>query len=388
MTSDINEISIQFIGENSPDGLTEMTRTTLELIDQETLTDSRRLSVEDRGVMAALREDIADTQFESVVHRERPRFAITPQELEWRARHGRDNWLDYLIHRYKFQIYPAQQTLTDFPLHLLIEPTAVCNLRCTMCFQVDKSFSSDRRFVGMMSWELFTSLADQAADSGCQAITLASRGEPTIHKRFGDMLMYLSDKGILDTKINTNATFLTEKMSHAILSANVSTVSFSVDASNAETYERIRVKGKFDKVLANIQQFNEIRHVHYPNSGTTTRISGVAVEDTQDPVEMKEFWSNYVDHVVIVEMIPRWSSYDRPLTGREPTCSFLYERLYVWFDGICNPCDFDYKSLLTTGDATKESIAEVWAGEKFQRLRSLHNARKRFSVVPCDRCVF
>ena len=87
-----------------------------------------------------------------------------------------------------------------------------------------------------------------------------------MHKRFGDMLKYIHRKNLLDTKINTNATKLNDKLIHDILQSEVATVTFSVDATNAETYEKIRVRGKFDEVLSNIKNFNEIRSKHYPNS--------------------------------------------------------------------------------------------------------------------------
>ena len=34
--------------------------------------------------------------------------------------------------------------------------------------------------------------------------------------------------------------------------------------------------------------------------------------------------------------------------------------MYVWFDGKCNPCDADYKSYLSYGDVSKNSIKEVF----------------------------
>ena len=379
---------VKFVGETAPGTLTELAHTILGLIAQEVSTNSRNLSAENRGVLQELQRDMADVKFESVIDLERPRFALTPQELEWLQRHEQSVWVDYLVQRYNFKLYPIQKKLSTFPPHLLIEPTPICNLRCIMCFQVDKSFSSNRQYMGMMSWDLFTSVVDQAAEHGCHSITLASRGEPTLHKQFGQMVMYLNEKGILDTKINTNAVRFPVRMIHDILAANVSTVTFSVDASTKETYERIRVKGKFERVLANIESFNKIRQTQYPKSGTTTRISGVAVEGTQNPEEMKRFWSDYVDHVAIVQEIPRWDSYGNLPFRQQTVCTFLYERLYVWFDGVCNPCDFDYKSLLSPGNATQESIADIWLSPKLQRLRELHKARERASTVPCDRCPF
>ncbi len=387
MTPDVNyDIPIvEFVGATAPDSLAQLSHTVVELIDVELSTNRAELSSENMEVLSDLRREMSEVKFDSIIDRESP-TVVTPQELNWLGRHAQDKWLDYLVHRYKFKLYPVQKKLSTFPRHLLIEPTSVCNLRCVMCFQVDKSFTSDHQMMGMMPWELFTSVVDQAVDHGCHAITLASRGEPTLHKKFGDMLAYTADRGIFDTKINTNATRLTEKMVHDILAADVSTMTFSIDSTTKEAYERIRVGGSFDQVLGNIERFNEIRETKYPGSGTTTRISGVAVGGTEDPEEMERFWSNYVDEVTIVRMLPRWDSYSNTTLGRQTVCSLLYERMYVWFDGICNPCDFDYKSLLSVGNAREESISDIWLGEKYRRLRELHEARQRASLVPCDRC--
>ena len=387
MASEIDKTKIlEFVGETAPDNLQQMAGTIIAMIDLASSTYIRGLSDENRDVMTSVRHDLENVAFFRAFDMDRPRFGLTPQEIDWLHRHAQDLWLDYLIHRYKFKLYPVQQKLTDFPPHLLIEPTSICNLRCIMCFQSDKSFSSDRQFMGMMSWNLFCSVVDQAAESGCNAITLASRGEPTIHKKFGNMVAYLHEKKILDTKVNTNATRLSEKTAHDILAADISTVVFSVDASTKESYERIRVGGKFDQVLRNVERFNEIRQTDYPGSGTTTRISGVAVEGTQDPEEMREFWSNYVDQVTIGQEMPLADSYARVPVASSSVCRRLYESLYVWFDGVCNPCDFDYKSLLSPGNAKEQSITDIWLGKKFSRLRELHEARMRASLVPCDRC--
>ena len=60
--------------------------------------------------------------------------------------------------------------------------------------------------------------------------------------------------------------------------------------------------------------------------------------------------------------------------------------MYVWYDGICNPCDFDYKSKLKIGNVKEKSIKEVWLGQEFDKLRQLHLDNQRNSITPCDRC--
>ena len=282
--------------------------------------------------------------------------------------------------------FPKDHIVYDFPIYLLIEPVSACNLRCIMCFQIDESFSSNTNFMGNMDFDLFKKVVDEAYEGGTKAITLASRGEPTLHPQFGEMLEYCKGK-FFELKINTNATRLNEKLIHKILQSSVTDMVFSVDSYTKKEYESIRVRGIFDEVLNNIKNFKKIKENSYPNSKCATRISGVKVEKSQDPKKFKEFWENYVDHVVMVEMENRWDTYHNPkeIMGHGP-CNYLWERMYVWYDGICNPCDVDYKSELAVGSIKNQSIREIWHGEKFTKFRNAHKSGKRNTCYPCDRC--
>ncbi len=311
---------------------------------------------------------------------------IGNQEIEW-LRHNTDDLDAYILHRYKFKIYPQEKILEDFPLHLLIEPTSVCNLRCKMCFQTDESFTV-KSYMGMMDLDLFKSLVDQAVENQCRALTLASRGEPTLHPKFKEMLEYCKGK-FFELKINTNATKLTEELSRIILDCGVDIVVFSVDSYRKEEYEKIRKGANFEDVLQNIKRFSNIKNSHPKYAKTTTRISGVLLPDgeiKQDKDLFLSFWGKIVDDVCYREAITRWYSYGREHLNYDVCCNLLWERLYVWYDGICNPCDFDYKSYLKTGSAKTQSLKEIWTGPALNRMRQLHLSGGRKSLVPCDRC--
>lgn len=313
------------------------------------------------------------------------RFFLSRQEIDWLIKSADSDVVDYLIYRYKFRTWPRKRILSEFPIHLLIEPTSICNIRCVMCFQVDKSFAQ-KEYMGRMPLDLFNKVIDEASSNSCRAITLASRGEPTLNKDLPLMLELIGKKNFLDVKLNTNATKLTEDICRAILTSGVNELVYSVDAGTKETYESIRVGGKFDNVVQNIDLFNEIRKSEFPNSKTVTRISGVKVNDSQDINQMVEFWSARVDEVTIKPAIPRWDSYNNELTYRLEPCEFLWERLYVWYDGKINPCDFDYKSFLSVGNVEDTSIKDAWLGKGYEKLREAHSSSKRSKVTPCDRC--
>ena len=310
---------------------------------------------------------------------------LSPQEIHFLNSNAENLWSEYLIFRYKFENFPIKRIVADFPIYVLIEPVSACNLRCIMCFQIDKTFSDDKNFMGNMDISLFKKIIDECETGGTKAITLASRGEPTLHPQLGEMLEYCSDK-FLELKLNTNATKLTEKLCRQILKSGVTDLVYSVDSYTKGEYESIRVQGVFEEVLNNIKRFKEIKK-QYSNSKCATRISGVKVNPEQDPQKFKDFWQQHVDHVVMVEMENRWDTYNNPveIAGKNP-CQYLWERMYVWYDGVCNPCDADYKSKLSVGSVNNLSIKEIWNGPRYREIRELHANGKRNSCFPCNRC--
>ena len=115
---------------------------------------------------------------------------LSPQEIHFLNVNSAEKWGEYLIFRFKMLNFPKEKKIHDFPIYLLIEPVSACNLRCVMCFQIDKSFTSDSDFMGNMDLDLFKKTIDEAVKGGTKAVTLASRGEPTIHPHLGEMLEY------------------------------------------------------------------------------------------------------------------------------------------------------------------------------------------------------
>jgi radical SAM protein with 4Fe4S-binding SPASM domain len=328
---------------------------------------------------------IFQTIYTELEERKRLPFQWTPQESNYLANNNREKWMDYIIYRYKFKNYPKKKIVAQFPFYLLIELTSMCNLRCKMCFQADKTFTTNN-FKGSMDFGLFRDVVDQAVEGGTKAITLGSRGEPLLYRDISKALHYLSNK-FIELKLVTNATKLTEKISHDILLSNVNLLVFSVDAYTEELYENIRVHGKFKDVYRNITRFEEIRAKEYSNSQITTRVSGVKIVKEQDETEFQKFWSRICDEVGMKKSFERWNTYENPVHADHISpCHFLWERMYIWFDGKVNSCDSDYKNELVVGDVKDNLIRDIWNGKKLNYLRELHLKGERHRLYPCDRC--
>jgi len=343
--------------------------------------NSLNLSQNEIQILEYIKKDL----FESGT-KKRPKFKLTPnvvKEIESL------NFVDiprYLVHRYRYEIYPQLKIFDDFPPYLQIEPTSICNYRCTFCFQTDNEFNKrSTGFMGHMKLETFKLLVDQA-EGNIEFISLASRGEPLLCPDIKEMLAYTRDK-FLNLKINTNASLLDEQISHSILTSGVKTLVFSADAADENLYSKLRVNGKLDKILSNIKRFQEIRIKNYPKSKIITRVSGVKISNQQNLDDMEKFWGSFVDQVAFVDYVPWENVYQSKYSGIQTPCSDLWRRMFVWWDGKVNPCDVDYKSELSSGDIKNHNISELWKSNNYINLRKKHIENLRTTVSPCNKCV-
>lgn len=323
----------------------------------------------------------------NIVNKVLKKYHLDQHELYYVYRNKDKNNLDYINYRKNLKKTVSKKKQTYFPQYLLIEPTSICNLRCVMCFQQDKSFSSNKKYMGKMDINLFKEIIDQAEKGGTKSITLASRGEPTLNSNLPEMLDYIKGK-FLELKLNTNGTLLSENLSREILKAGVNDLVFSIDSHEKAKYEKIRVKGKFNKVLENIKKFLTIRENEFPEHTTTVRVSGVKVSKNLDKNEFNEFWNELVDYSVLVNLEQRWDTYNNEIQPKNNLlpCDYLWKQMYVWWDGTVNPCDIDYKSSLAIGSLKNNSIKDLWNSEKYNALRQKHLSGNRTDYSVCSKC--
>ena len=293
----------------------------------------------------------------------------------------------YLVHRYRYEMFPQLYELDNYPPYLQIEPTSFCNFRCVFCYQTDKTLTSKNDgHMGHMTIDTFKTIVDQTIGN-IEFISLASRGEPLLCPDIEEMLAYTRDK-YLNMKINTNASLLNESKCHAILQSGIKTLVFSADAAKEPDYSRFRVNGSLEKVIKNIERFQDIRSKNYKDSEIITRVSGVKFDDSQDIESMKSLWGQLVDQVTFVDYLPWENTYNNPKNNIDVPCSDLWRRMFIWWDGKVNPCDVDYLSILSVGNIMDNDISSLWKGERYSNYRNKHLSIMRGDMNPCSRCSF
>jgi organic radical activating enzyme len=313
------------------------------------------------------------------------RFTLTPHVIDEIDTLADSELPRYLVHRYRYEVFPQKRIIDGYPPYLQIEPSSICNFRCVFCFETDTTFTDKSSgFMGRMTLDLFKQVVD-AAHHHVEFISLASRGEPLACPDIVPMLEYVRGK-FLNLKLNTNASLLDEKKAHAILAGGVKTVVFSVDAAKEPLYSQLRVNGKLDVVLKNIERFHQIRETQYRENRVITRVSGVKFNDDQDLDEMQTLWGGLVDQVAFVKYNPWENVYQQATHDLTSPCSDLWRRMFVWWADKVNPCDVDYKSTLAVGRFPESDLSTLWGSTHYQRFREAHVNDARSTIAPCNRC--
>ena len=90
-------------------------------------------------------------------------------------------------------------------------------------------------------------------------VALACAAEPMIHPSFPDFLAIAGRYGVPDLWFPTNLLALTETSLKAIQDAGVRTVAASIDGTTKETYEKIRVPAKWERLLSRLELLKKAR---------------------------------------------------------------------------------------------------------------------------------
>src|SRR5262249_39669478 len=104
-------------------------------------------------------------------------------------------------------------------------------------------------------------------------LQLQGLGEPMMHPRFFDMVELAVGRGI-KVSTNTNATLLNAKRAERCVTSGLGEIHISIDGATPETYQGIRVRARFDRVIANVERLVAARR---ERGSTTPRIRMVVV---------------------------------------------------------------------------------------------------------------
>lgn len=319
------------------------------------------------------------------------------------------------------------------PVCVYLEVTNRCNLLCTTCPRTYEELEPPAD----MSWDLFASIIDQVP--GLARAVLHGVGEPMLVKNLPTMVRYLKDRGVY-VLFNTNGTLLNERNGRALIAAGLDELRISLDASNATSFRAVRGKNYFDRILRNVRAFRDLQvreghdkpQVSAWLTGLKETIAGlpgfvrVAAEAGVGEVYLQRlvfFDTDAIglarpDQALFERMTPEQSACLREAeelarslglkfsasgavaepelslkrdVGVSPwsLCRRPWTLMYFTANGRALPCciaPFSKRGYehYTLGDATQETLREIWNGPAYKAFRAaLHSNKPPATCANC-----
>jgi MoaA/NifB/PqqE/SkfB family radical SAM enzyme len=314
------------------------------------------------------------------------------------------------------------------PTCVYLEVTNRCNLLCTTC---PRTFEPLERPADM-SWELFTRIVDQLP--GLTRAVLHGVGEPMMVRDLPRMVGHLKSRGVY-VLFNTNGTLLDERRGRELAEAGLDELRVSLDAADPEGFERVRGVDAFESIVANVAAFTarqralgagtprvslwltglketldqlprfvELAHrigvaevylqrlVYFPGGQGLARPESTLFENLRGEEEGILLRAEELARSLGIRFNasgatePEASIKRRP--GDQPwsLCRRPWTLMYFTATGRALPCCIAPFSLrgydaFTLGDATQQTLKEIWNGPRYQEFR-----RGLASDRPPDAC--
>jgi radical SAM protein with 4Fe4S-binding SPASM domain len=219
----------------------------------------------------------------------------------------------------------------------------------------------------------------------------AADGESILHPQFLDMVEETKNAGIGPVDLTTNAMALSEEKMRRLLLAPIDVIDVSLDAHTKETYEKIRKRGKFDQVTANLKRLIELRDEL--RSPTKIMTSIIQQKEALGEVEaFKAFWGPYVDEVLVrglntdLGIINASETYFDEDLARWP-CPQFWKRVTINHKGDIRFCVEDWFNRGLVGNVMEQSIQEIWKSPVYERFRELHDSGRWGEMNLCKPCM-
>lgn len=324
-------------------------------------------------------------------------------------------------------------TAVELPSYLQIEPVGQCNLRCQMCPIQFRRDGPPYGPVAFMPLEHFVRVLEQFP--GLRELHLQGMGEPMMHPRLFDMIEYAATKGIC-VSTNTNLTLLSRRRAERCVTSGLARLHVSLDGATAETYEKIRIRARFQRVIGNLELLLETRRrlkSDRPHLHLVMVIMRQNLQELPELVRLAHRWSveevfvqylchdfaesslpdeyrpmrQFVQEETLLEVpqerIKRYFSEARrvarelsvrlrlprprpklhaPGTPGPERCDWPWQRAYISYQGYAMPCCIaSTPDRIHFGNVLEEGVDAVWSGAGYQAFR-----RQLASDTPPEIC--
>lgn len=288
-------------------------------------------------------------------------------------------WRSSIRHRDRSAIAKAPVRIFN------LELTNKCPLRCIMCPRTNHM----EREQGVMDFETFKTIVDEYVAANpvaarTEVTWLHHFGESLVHPEFGKFVRYAVSQGI-QASLSINPLMLTPAVARELLEAQPYLLNVSLDGHDDESFFKIRgVKNAYEKSKKNLLDFLQMKTEM--GSKTLVYLGMIDFALNRDSIDrLGAYWKSIpgLDGFVAKEFVAwngdaedvnrltakRVDNAELRKTNSVVACNVPWEKVCVTWDGEVVPCCHDYDKKYPLGNVKTQNLAEIWNGERMQRLR-------------------
>jgi molybdenum cofactor biosynthesis enzyme MoaA len=228
-----------------------------------------------------------------------------------------------------------------------------------------------------MEWDLFRKIVDECLHSGIERISPYLMNEPLLDRGLPQKIRYVSDNKNERsyTKVNTNASLLTEEMGRELIQAKLDRLNVSFHGIRRTTYEASMVGLNYEDVLQKVNSFIETKQ-RLNAEKPRLRITMVRTKIIDGEIdEILAYWGKRGIKVNIrglenrtnAEISSQGMFVEKWMPFR--WCNRMMEQAYVLFNGDVILCCVDWERTTVLGNLRRNSLAEIWNGAAYTEVR-------------------
>jgi radical SAM protein with 4Fe4S-binding SPASM domain len=299
------------------------------------------------------------------------------------------------------------------PTHLQIEPSTLCNLKCTLCPVAEGL----ERPTGFMTLECFQQAIANIGET-VFLIILWDWGEPFLNPAIFDMIAHAKKKGINILSSTNGHVFAQEKNSAKLIRSGLDEIIVAIDGTTQETYGRFRQNGNLKKALDGAR--NLVKQKRALNAATPLiNLRFIVTKNNEHQIpHLKQLAKSLGVDVMSLKTLNPYGIYKENRATREaayntivpvrkqyqrfkyrmqrtmrrrvrrnPKCNKLWDYTNIRWDGRVCPCTYDYKGTYNFGNLKTDSFKDIWSGSSYRKLRrQFREDSQQISI--CENCTY
>ncbi len=293
----------------------------------------------------------------------------------------------------------------DTPFTVGIDPSNLCNFKCTFCPTGHKSLLRKIKSpAGMMDYSLFTKIIDGMHDfpDKVKRLYLYHEGEPLVNPRFPEMVAYAKKAEISElVQTTTNGAMMTPDKAEALLDSGLDLIRISIEHVDDEGYRNLtKTKTTYEEVRENVEYLFEARE----RSGSQLKIHPKIMDTGLTEAQKEKFKRDFapIGDLLNVQYLSEMPSADgidfslgsnpgigsggSPIDNNRIVCPHPFYVMVVKWRGEVVTCSEEWRWENIVGDCKSHTLPEIWNSDALKQFRLTHLQGERNKIPHCKNC--